>query len=709
MNKKKILSFFLVLILLLSSLSVVQASDLNLYYKNIDKLGNIKIIITGEKNRQASISIEDSKQSKKYIDNIKLDSTGVGETEILKLSTDEEYIVKVKQDGLESKININLSNIDSDIDDNNTGKPEKPDIEDNENPPSSEDKKEYVSIYIKGYKGKILSLNNIKIKKNESVLRLTKRILDENNIKYVDKSGYISSIDGQEEFDKGKDSGWMYSVNGKFPNKGAGSVRLKDGDRIEWLYTYDLGEDIGAGSSFSRKDDSFNNDIDKIIKELEEKNIKEKDVYSLLKDLKKEIDHIENNKIIKQSNKITDALVEVSKEFNSERVSEEILNCNVKLLEKISKYETKDYKDIHILTGKIIANSLSTINNINSTKNKEEFYRRIIDISERIKKEKNINKKESKNLYIYIGEDSENKISKEFLLEAEKNNIDNIIILSDKINFYLNKNNIKKIKEDFKFKIEKNNEKIIIKVLNEDIVGFLEPIKIEIKSDNKYKNIILDNGKEIINLGGLYFEDEGLVKAYTKDLGIFKLEENKINFKDITNYNWAKEAINILASKNIIKGIGENKFNPSDNISRAEFSAIMSRMLNLSKTSVKQIFKDVDKNSWYFKDVNALYEAGYINGRNKEQFDPNGKITREEISKIIGKILVDYGYKKQDHKTLEIFLDNREISEWAKDEMSLLVKNDVLRGDQSKLNPRNNATRAEAATLIYRVYNLLLK
>lgn len=709
MNKKKILSFFLVLILLLSSLSVVQASDLNLYYKNIDKLGNIKIIITGEKNRQASISIEDSKQSKKYIDNIKLDSTGVGETEILKLSTDEEYIVKVKQDGLESKININLSNIDSDIDDNNTGKPEKPDIEDNENPPSSEDKKEYVSIYIKGYKGKILSLNNIKIKKNESVLRLTKRILDENNIKYVDKSGYISSIDGQEEFDKGKDSGWMYSVNGKFPNKGAGSVRLKDGDRIEWLYTYDLGEDIGAGSSFSRKDDSFNNDIDKIIKELEKKNIKEKDVYSLLKDLKKEIDHIENNKIIKQSNKITDALVEVSKEFNSERVSEEILNCNVKLLEKISKYETKDYKDIHVLTGKIIANSLSSLNNIKSIKNKEEFYSKIIDISERIKKEKNINKKESKNLYIYVKEDSENKISKEFLLEAEKNNIDNIIILSDKINFYLNKNNIKKIKEDFKFKIEKNNEKIMIKVLNEDIVGFLQPIKIEIKSDNKYKNIILDNGKEIINLGGLYFEDEGLVKAYTKDLGIFKLEENKINFKDITNYNWAKEAINILASKNIIKGIGENKFNPSDNISRAEFSAIMSRMLNLSKTSVKQIFKDVDKNSWYFKDVNALYEAGYINGRNKEQFDPNGKITREEISKIIGKILVDYGYKKQDHKTLEIFLDNREISEWAKDEMSLLVKNDVLRGDQSKLNPRNNATRAEAATLIYRVYNLLLK
>lgn len=59
-------------------------------------------------------------------------------------------------------------------------------------------------------------------------------------------SAYIEGIDNVYEFDRGQGSGWMYRVNGVFPDRGAGAIQLQDGDRVEWLYTTNLGDDLNA-------------------------------------------------------------------------------------------------------------------------------------------------------------------------------------------------------------------------------------------------------------------------------------------------------------------------------------------------------------------------------------------------------------------------------------------------------------------------------
>lgn len=58
---------------------------------------------------------------------------------------------------------------------------------------------------------------------------------------------YVQAINGLAEFDKGTQSGWMYSVNGVFPQVSAGMYTLKNGDILRWQYTRDLGHDIGGG------------------------------------------------------------------------------------------------------------------------------------------------------------------------------------------------------------------------------------------------------------------------------------------------------------------------------------------------------------------------------------------------------------------------------------------------------------------------------
>ena len=62
------------------------------------------------------------------------------------------------------------------------------------------------------------------------------------------ESYYIEGINYLYEFDGGNLSGWMYKVNDWFPNYGCSSYYLSDGDVIEWLYTCDLGRDVGDNS-----------------------------------------------------------------------------------------------------------------------------------------------------------------------------------------------------------------------------------------------------------------------------------------------------------------------------------------------------------------------------------------------------------------------------------------------------------------------------
>ena len=62
------------------------------------------------------------------------------------------------------------------------------------------------------------------------------------------QSSYIEGIHNLYEFDCGDLSGWMYCVNGWFPNYGCSRYYLEEGDQVQWLYTCDLGRDIGDNS-----------------------------------------------------------------------------------------------------------------------------------------------------------------------------------------------------------------------------------------------------------------------------------------------------------------------------------------------------------------------------------------------------------------------------------------------------------------------------
>lgn len=101
--------------------------------------------------------------------------------------------------------------------------------------------------------GWILKERTVTFKEGESVFDILKRVCKDNKIHMeasftpLYNSTYIEGIYNLYEFDCGSLSGWMYSVNGEFPNYGCSKYIVKKGDVIRWQYTCDLGKDIGGG------------------------------------------------------------------------------------------------------------------------------------------------------------------------------------------------------------------------------------------------------------------------------------------------------------------------------------------------------------------------------------------------------------------------------------------------------------------------------
>ncbi|MFF2018645.1 S-layer homology domain-containing protein [Paenibacillus sp. NPDC058177] len=184
--------------------------------------------------------------------------------------------------------------------------------------------------------------------------------------------------------------------------------------------------------------------------------------------------------------------------------------------------------------------------------------------------------------------------------------------------------------------------------------------------------------------------------------------ENKVSFSDIASVQaWAGRQIQVVAAKGAIEGVGDGKFAPKSNVTRAEFAKMLIRGLNLENSSATQSFSDVRANDWFAPYVAVAAEKGIINGRGDNKFDPNATITRAEMATMISRALKSVKDIKDTASlsALSAFSDAAKISSTLKEGVAFAASHDLVIGNAGKFNPNNSATRAEAAVIIYRTIN----
>ena len=176
-------------------------------------------------------------------------------------------------------------------------------------------------------------------------------------------------------------------------------------------------------------------------------------------------------------------------------------------------------------------------------------------------------------------------------------------------------------------------------------------------------------------------------------------------FLDVPKSFWGYESIERAAQLGYVNGVGGGKFEPNRQLTRAEFVTMLYRMAGKSAASTAAAFTDVPQNAWYRDAVNWAAEKGYVNGTGENSFNPDGKITRQEVVTI----LFRYGGAQSGAETMfssmydSQFADSGAIAPWAKTAMYWAIYNGVVNGTSpTTVSPTATATRAEVAAIFVR-------
>ena len=175
-------------------------------------------------------------------------------------------------------------------------------------------------------------------------------------------------------------------------------------------------------------------------------------------------------------------------------------------------------------------------------------------------------------------------------------------------------------------------------------------------------------------------------------------------FTDVKNHA-NQAAIEELASRGIINGMGKGTFMPNKTMTRAEFAAIVTRALGLAAKDTKA-FTDVPSGKWYAGFIGTTNSYGIVNGVGGGKFNPEGTITRQEAAAMVARAAKLCGLDTSmdaaaTRDTLAQFGDYRSAASWAKEPLAFCYSAGIL--DQSDLNiePAKAILRCEIAQMLY--------
>ena len=166
-----------------------------------------------------------------------------------------------------------------------------------------------------------------------------------------------------------------------------------------------------------------------------------------------------------------------------------------------------------------------------------------------------------------------------------------------------------------------------------------------------------------------------------------KIEDTKPSkngFDDVASSDWFADAVKYVADKGLMNGTDDNQFSPNASTTRGMLMTVLARYAGEDTTGGA---------TWYEKGMEWAKAKGVSDGTN-----PNANITREQLVTM----LYRYVGSPAANDSLDSFSDAASVSSYAADAMQWAVANGIVNGSNGKLNPQDNATRAEVAAILMR-------
>lgn len=177
---------------------------------------------------------------------------------------------------------------------------------------------------------------------------------------------------------------------------------------------------------------------------------------------------------------------------------------------------------------------------------------------------------------------------------------------------------------------------------------------------------------------------------------------NVDRFTDIDRQGWYGGGVAYCIEQDIMNGVSETAFAPSQTMSRAMYATVLWRIGGSAPMPAATGFSDVPEGQWYSEAIRWAAFAGVVNGYSDTVFGRNDPVTREQIVTMLYRFeLYRGGAEVTDY--MASFADRDEIAPWARDAVRWASEKQIIRGRPENIfAPRGSASRAETAVMLYR-------
>lgn len=182
---------------------------------------------------------------------------------------------------------------------------------------------------------------------------------------------------------------------------------------------------------------------------------------------------------------------------------------------------------------------------------------------------------------------------------------------------------------------------------------------------------------------------------------IFSSTAFAASFPDVSSSDWYYTAVNTMADEGIVRGYEDGRFRPNDNITRAEFVALLAKSSQDKYTGYSSSFSDVSATSWYKNVVGWAADKKIVSGVGGNKFAPNNTITRQDMVCMVCRYLEYKGIVLPAAATL-YYADANTIDTYAKESVAQIFAYGGVNGiGDNQFSPKGKATRAEATQLLF--------
>ncbi len=174
-------------------------------------------------------------------------------------------------------------------------------------------------------------------------------------------------------------------------------------------------------------------------------------------------------------------------------------------------------------------------------------------------------------------------------------------------------------------------------------------------------------------------------------------------YSDLDVSQWYHEYTDYVLEAGLMEGIGDGKFAPNANMTRAQLVTVLYRMAGTPEVELTETFMDVNANDWFAEAVAWAYANGITQGMTENLFAPNASVTREQMVTFFARYAVLCGVDTAAEGDLTDFTDAAAVSEYAEAAMIWAVENGLILGmNDGTIAPKGTATRAQVAAILMR-------